>query len=551
MPSLVILVLSLLVLPTGLQAQPTDLEEQLRAISKELRCPVCQNLSVADSPSEMAQQMRALVLKQLKEGKSPEQIKAYFVSKYGEWILLSPTTKGFSLLVWILPFIALTGGLLLVFLVARRWVQKKSGYRPDEVDPALVQRVQQDVSAERVWEIDPEIEGPRAHLLNEQARLYTELQELEFDYRAGRLSEVDYQDLRPRYEAQAANVLKELDSSPARTTSETRSRREKRTTKDAGQAQNGKAPSRRGWIFAATGAFLLVFGVTLGIFLSNSLRPRGSEQDSITGDFLTGTSPGGLSADPGMRRADLQSLLTQGHAAFERQDWSQAIDAFKKVLAIDSDHPEAHTYMGLILTQAGHVDGALLAFNRALSTNPEYPLALWGKGMVLYRDKGDLSGARKNLQKLVSLLPPGEERIEVQKTIDELTSRQATPEKSKQSVTNSSRIEGTISVDPNLKAKLDSGHALFIIIRSANSTKGPPLAVKKIDRPVFPLSYSLGPENMMMSGRLFGGKVNVSVRLDKDGNAITREPGSLMGIYEKNPVEIGTQGVDIILDQVL
>lgn len=56
---------------------------------------------------------------------------------------------------------------------------------------------------------------------------------------------------------------------------------------------------------------------------------------------------------------------------------------------------------------------------------------------------------------------------------------------------------------------------------------------------------------MMMSGRLFGGKVNVSVRLDKDGNAITREPGSLMGIYEKNPVEIGTQGVDIILDQVL
>jgi tetratricopeptide (TPR) repeat protein len=408
--------------------------------------------------------------------------------------------------------------------------------------------VKQDVSAERVWEIDPEIVGPRAHLLNEQARLYTELQELEFDYRAGRLSEIDYQDLRPRYEAQAAGVLKELDSSPARTTSETGPRREKQTTKDAGQEQSGKAPSRRTWVFATTGVFLLVFGVTLGVYLGKSLRPRESEQDSITGGFLTGTGPGGSSV---MKGQNLPALLALGRAAFQRQDWGQAIGAFKRVHSIDPNQPEAHTYMGLILTQAGHADDALRAFNRALSTDPAFPLALWGKGMVLYRNKGDLSGARKNLEKVASLLPPGKERIEVQKTIDELTSRQATPEKSKQSVTNLSRIEGTISVDPNLKAKLDSGDALFIIVRSANSAKGPPLAVKKIDRPVFPLSYSLGPENMMTSGIPFSGKVNISVRLDKDGNAITREPGSLMGTYEKNPVEIGTQGVDIILDEVM
>ena len=171
--------------------------------------------------------------------------------------------------------------------------------------------------------------------------------------------------------------------------------------------------------------------------------------------------------------------------------------------------------------------------------------------MVLYRDKGDLSGARENLQKLVSLLPPGAERDEVQRTVDGMGSRPATPVQSNQLAAGPGRIEGTISVDPKLKAKLDSGDALFIIVRSSNSAQGPPLAVKKIDRPVFPLSYSLGPENMMMSGRPFGGKVNVSVRLDRDGNALTREPGSLMGTYEKNPVEIGTQGVDIILDQVL
>lgn len=66
-----------------------DLDDQTRAISSELRCVVCQNLSVADSPSEMGQQMRAIVRDQLQAGKSPEQIKDFFVSKYGEWVRLS------------------------------------------------------------------------------------------------------------------------------------------------------------------------------------------------------------------------------------------------------------------------------------------------------------------------------------------------------------------------------------------------------------------------------------------------------------------------------
>ena len=551
MARLSLLLLALLIFPMALQAQPDDLEEQARRIAAELRCPVCQNLSVADSPSEMAQQMRAMIREQLKEGKSSQQIMDYFTSKYGEWILLSPTTEGFNLLVWILPFIALTGGILLVVLVARRWVQRKSGSRPSDVDPVLIQRVQQDIAADKVWEVDPEIEGPRAQLLHEQARHYTEIKELEFDYQAGRLSESDYQDLRPSYEAQAANVLRELDSSPAEAMSEKRPHSAELQAKDTGPAQNGKPPSRRVWIFGATGAFLLVFGVTLGIFLGKSVRPRGSEQDSITGDFLTGTGPGGISASSAMGGADLQSLLAQGRSAMERQDWPQAIEAFKKALAIKPDLPEAHAYMGIILTQAGHADGALLAFNRALSTNPEFPLALWGKGMVLYRDKGDLSGARENLQKLVSLLPSGAERDEVQRTIDEMGSRPAAPVQSKQLAAVPGRIEGTISVDPKLKAKLNSRDALYIIVRSAGSAGGPPLAVKKVERPVFPFSYSLGPENMMIPGRPFSGKVNVYVRLDKDGNAMTRDPGSLKGDYKKNPVEIGSQRVDIIIDQVL
>jgi len=92
-----ILLISFWLIPASLHAESVDLQEQVRRIAAELRCPVCQALSVADSPSEMAQQMRAIIQQQLKEGKSPDEVKTYFISKYGEWVMLAPTAKGFSL----------------------------------------------------------------------------------------------------------------------------------------------------------------------------------------------------------------------------------------------------------------------------------------------------------------------------------------------------------------------------------------------------------------------------------------------------------------------
>src|SRR5574337_478685 len=83
-----------------------SLEEQMLRLAAELRCPVCQNLSVADSPSEMATQMREVIHEKLKNGESPDQIRNYFVSRYGEWILLSPARQGFNWLAWLLPFVA-------------------------------------------------------------------------------------------------------------------------------------------------------------------------------------------------------------------------------------------------------------------------------------------------------------------------------------------------------------------------------------------------------------------------------------------------------------
>jgi cytochrome c-type biogenesis protein CcmH len=105
---------------TAAGAAPVD-EETVQRIGAQLRCVVCQNLSVADSPSETANQMRAIIRERLARGDTPAQVRAYFVDKYGQWILLEPPREGFNLLVWVAPFAALLGGLGLVAAMALRW----------------------------------------------------------------------------------------------------------------------------------------------------------------------------------------------------------------------------------------------------------------------------------------------------------------------------------------------------------------------------------------------------------------------------------------------
>lgn len=99
-----------------------DLDVRVREVASRLRCPVCQQLSILESPAELAQQMKAVVRERLAAGQSEDEIIAYFVSKYGEWILLDPPKHGFNLVVWLMPVAALGGGVLLLALAFRRWL---------------------------------------------------------------------------------------------------------------------------------------------------------------------------------------------------------------------------------------------------------------------------------------------------------------------------------------------------------------------------------------------------------------------------------------------
>jgi cytochrome c-type biogenesis protein CcmH len=109
--------------PSAQQQSDSALEARTTAVAGELRCPVCQGVSIQESPSELARQMRAVVRDQLRAGKTPNEVKAYFVSKYGEWILLEPKARGFNLIVYAVPAAVILGGLGVVVFAVRRWTR--------------------------------------------------------------------------------------------------------------------------------------------------------------------------------------------------------------------------------------------------------------------------------------------------------------------------------------------------------------------------------------------------------------------------------------------
>jgi cytochrome c-type biogenesis protein CcmH len=115
------------------------LDQRVQAIGAQLKCPVCQGESVADSQSQLAQQMRGVIRQQLQEGKSEQEVIQYFRSSYGDQIVWSPPWQGFSLLAWLVPIVLVLGGVFLLGFVLREWrTVTPTGATPDDVELANV-----------------------------------------------------------------------------------------------------------------------------------------------------------------------------------------------------------------------------------------------------------------------------------------------------------------------------------------------------------------------------------------------------------------------------
>src|SRR5712691_6945272 len=102
-------------------ARTETLDQRVHDVASQLKCPVCQGESVADSPSTISEQMRGVIRQQLQSGQSEQQIIQYFIDRYGQQIAWSPPWQGFTLLAWLVPIVLLLGGAALLCFVLRDW----------------------------------------------------------------------------------------------------------------------------------------------------------------------------------------------------------------------------------------------------------------------------------------------------------------------------------------------------------------------------------------------------------------------------------------------
>lgn len=132
---LLLLATPLAAIPVGapLEFDTPAQEEQYQTLIRELRCTVCQNQSLVDSNAGLARDLRSNIYQMIREGQDQEQITAYMVSRYGDFVLYRPPVQANTYLLWFGPFLFLVvGALVLVAVVGRQRRAADAGLTPEE-----------------------------------------------------------------------------------------------------------------------------------------------------------------------------------------------------------------------------------------------------------------------------------------------------------------------------------------------------------------------------------------------------------------------------------
>lgn len=367
-------------------APPREVSLHDRAVAVEttLRCPTCQGLSIADSPSPIAAGMRQQVEHQLAAGATPDQVRSYFTARYTDWILLDPPRRGVGWLVWLAPPALLLAGLLL----ARRALRHRT---------APSARSGQDLAAAAAFAADP---AALTDLSEPVTAALTDLQaaRLEADLDPAGRDGVD--DALNRLAA--ALAADSAIGSPV--TPEPEHKPE--PIPAAPPARLGTAHRQR--IRYALPVAALVFAGLVGITLARTIgaRPAGAVP---TGAFATGPStapPVGLAAPADATRShpnDATSWLAYATALDEAGRLAAAEPNYRKALALDPANVAAREQFGWLLTRGGSPTEALTILRPLTLQRPDDPYVVLLVGLA--QRGGNQPQATTTLRRYLHLAP--------------------------------------------------------------------------------------------------------------------------------------------------
>jgi cytochrome c-type biogenesis protein CcmH len=366
------------------------------AIESVVRCPSCEDLSVADSTAQTAVTVRAAVVHQLAQGRTNQQIEDYLVARYGSSIVLDPPASGWSLLVWLLPIL---GGLIavtaLVVVLVRRRNDAGRGDLDHESEGAL---------------------GPVA-LEDRRSFLDRSLADADAEFLAGDLSDVDYLALRRRDMARltaldrlaadghgdrsgrsGAGVGAVAVDDPPRVGAPPPIGPEDADTPARQTARPRSARARRSRWFL--GGAVAAFAAALILIVSLSAANRAPGQ-SITGSVAQTASQ------------QIEESLAQAATEESEGQIGPAAQLYQSVLTKHPDNEVAMAQLGWLEFETGEqgksqslISDARAKLNKAVKLDPTDFAARLYLGTVLLQQDGNATGAVAQYRQFLADDPP-------------------------------------------------------------------------------------------------------------------------------------------------
>jgi tetratricopeptide (TPR) repeat protein len=425
---------------------------------------------------------------------------------------------------WLPPVLFLAGGLLVGSFLAW-WTQRKGEGAESETLPPVEVR---------------DLEEKEAALLAQ----IEELEDTADKYTPERLAAH-----RRRIELAAAETLRQLEGKRAE--AQRRREVEPRPAASVGTGFFARNPALKGFLWGAgavTALALLFFSV------SRSTMPR-APGGSLTGNAPSEAAAGAPESQSEMARQldariqanpdDLEARIAKARIDLGQSDWMAAWNETSYVLERDPGNPEAATYQALVRFAMGETQRAIDQLNQALEKAPGFPDAYSILSMVQARS-GHLEQAKQTIERAKARLPEqaasfdhiyAELRAEAENAPPgEAAETEATAgAPAAPAPSGPARVSGVIELAPGAAGRAPAGGTLFVLVRPAGASSGPPTAVKRFVSPTFPMHFALSDADSMM-GQPFPERLHVEARLDTDGNPLTQTPGDLHAELDDQPL---------------